>query len=188
MFLWYILALALVIFISCELYTLRTGVPTLTSFRPARRKIIEFLKTLPIQPGKRLRIVDLGSGTGLLTWQIARALPQAEVVGIEISFFPWLFALMRKKVCGQRNLEYVRTDFWAYDSSNDDVIITYLTNNVVERLGRKLREELKPGAIILANDTPMGGDWVSERQIETGFLKMVVHVYIQGTFSKGSSK
>ncbi|MFA4993813.1 MAG: methyltransferase domain-containing protein [Bdellovibrionales bacterium] len=181
MFLWYALGVILCLALVCEFYTLKTGVPTITSFPSARRKIIEILKSeVDLKPSdKPYTIIDLGSGNGRLTSQVARALPSAQVIGIEISFVPWVYSVLRQRVFGPKNLEYKRADFWPYDISNADAIIIYVTENIFERLEQKLKKELKPGTIVVANDVILRGDWSPSEIHDTGFLQLKVFVYRQ---------
>ncbi|MFY9288517.1 MAG: class I SAM-dependent methyltransferase [Alphaproteobacteria bacterium] len=150
---------AIIIFVvSCEFYTLRTGVPTSASFLSAQRKIIDILKTHTAHHPSPT-ILDLGSGNGQLAWRVAKALPHAKVIGIEISFFPWFNSVLRQKLTGTKNLSYRRVDFWTYDCSQTDVVLTYLTENIISRVSEKLHAELKPQALVVANDVWLMGSW-----------------------------
>src|SRR5208282_5368283 len=102
MIVWYILAAIFCLFLSCEYYTFKTGVPTVATFPSARKIIIENLKKHLSEQSNNanLTIIDLGSGSGQLTWHIARAMPYACVIGIEISFFPWVRSVVRQRLFG----------------------------------------------------------------------------------------
>jgi len=181
---WYPLILLLIfcLFLSCEYYAYKTGVPTIASFPSARRKIIEILQkdfAARAPAARSYTIVDLGSGGGQLSWHIARALPRAQVIGIEISWIPWLRSVLRQRLRGPSNLQYQRVDFWSYDCATADAVVTYLTENIIARVSKKLRRELKPGALVAANDVALRGDWQPIDSIPTGFLKMQVFVYRQ---------
>jgi SAM-dependent methyltransferase len=182
MIIWYILAFILLLVAITELSTWRTGVPTVASFRPSRRKIIEALTKYSAAHTSPTpyTIIDLGSGNGQLASKVAKNLPQTEVTGIEISPVPWLLSYLRRAIFGPRNLKFLRVDFWPYDCSKTDAIIAYLTGPVITRVSEKLRKELKPGAIIITNEIPLQGDWKPLEIIETGFLKMKIYVYRQG--------
>jgi methylase of polypeptide subunit release factors len=177
--LWYALGVILCLTLICEFYALKTGVPTVASFPSARRKIVEILKNEAAKKSqsKNFTIIDLGSGNGQLARQAAKALPDARVLGIEISFVPWAFSVLRQRLFGPENLEYIRKDFWPYDISTADAIIVYVTENIFDRLGQKLENELKPAAIVVANDTNLRGGWIPEETRDTGFLKLKVFVY-----------
>lgn len=182
MWIWCVLAAVICLVASCEYFNWRTGVPTIASFPSARRTIIAALReafacgSLP----NHATILDLGSGNGQLTLNIAQAFPEARVVGVELSLVPWLISVLRQRMAGVENLRYERADFWSYDCSQVDAVVTYLTENVIEKVGGKLKRELKPGALILANDTALRGDWKPVGECETGLFSMKVYVYRQG--------
>ena len=182
MLIWSILLLILVLVGLTEFSTLRTGVPTVASFPPSRKKIVEVLRKDRATHGEAepYRIVDLGSGNGQLATAIASALPDATVTGVEISVVPWAIASLRQKIFGPRNLEFRRQSFWPYDVSNADAVVLYLCNDVLPRISQKLRDELKPGTLVVINEIPLQGTWQPVETIETGFLKMKVYVYRQG--------
>lgn len=154
-----ILSFVLCVFISCEYYKLKTGVPTVVSFPSAQKKIVDILKAKIPNNSSSYRIVDLGSGGGQLCRRIASAYPKAEVLGIEISFLPWLRSFLVQKLMGPANLQYKRIDFWHFDCSNIDVVVLFLTGNILDRMGKKLHQELKPGTYVIANDERLGDGW-----------------------------
>lgn len=179
MWIWGVLAAVAVLVASCEYFAWRTGVPTLASFPAARCAIVDILNEgfargdLP----RGATVLDLGSGNGQLAWRIAKAFPEASVVGVELSWAPWAISVLRQRLTGLKNLRFVRADFWTYDISRVDAAITYLTENVIEKVGDKLKRELKTGALILANDTALRGGWKPVQERETGLFGMKVYVY-----------
>lgn len=142
-------------------YHFKTGVPTFPTMPAMQEKIIALLKDdMAARPAIRpYTIIDLGSGSGQMTQRIARAIPEAKVIGIEISPFPWLRSAITQRLVGPRNVNYQRRDFWPYDSSKADALITYTWEGIANRVGTKLRQELKPSSLILANTFQLGGDW-----------------------------
>jgi SAM-dependent methyltransferase len=178
---WYVLIFILILVAATEWSTFRTGVPTLASFPPARRKMVEVLKkSYDAHTGTEpYNVIDLGSGNGQLATKIARTLPSARVTGIEISVVPWTISYLRNLVFGPANLVFRRVNFFPYDCSKADAIAVYLNPQIMERVSKKLRDELKTGAIVVANDCPLGGDWQPIETIDTGLFKMKVYVYQQ---------
>lgn len=139
-------------------FTLKTGVPTFPTMPGPRRRMIEVIQAemrakgvIALDPAFPYTIVDLGSGSGQLSWHIAKALPQARVIGIELSPIPWLRSVLHQKLFGPSNLSYVRRDFWSYDLGGADVVVTYLMEQLMERVKEKLQEDLKPGALVISN-------------------------------------
>src|ERR1700733_12397083 len=62
------------------------GVPNIRTAPAIRKKLIALLKNDAAQKGKQpYTIIDMGSGNGLFTRQIARAMPHAKVIGLELS-------------------------------------------------------------------------------------------------------
>jgi SAM-dependent methyltransferase len=161
-------------------YTLRTGVPTFPSMPAAREKIIALLKADQARAkvsGKPYKIYDLGSGSGQLSWHVARAMPEAEVVGIELSLFPWLRATVWQKLTRQSNLHYLRTDFIKYPVKDADAVLMYLMEAVMQKVGFKLQNELRPSAMVLSNKYALPG-WQPEQTLPLPFTKRLL-VYRQ---------
>ncbi|MGQ0527170.1 MAG: class I SAM-dependent methyltransferase [Alphaproteobacteria bacterium] len=104
-------------------------------------------------------MIDLGSGNGLFTREIARALPEAKVVGIEISAKSYTWSRMLKNFYRLENLDYKKSDFFSFDLSGTDAVVFYLTLYEIGRIGKKLRQELKPGAIAISNRFALKAGW-----------------------------
>lgn len=183
MIVWLILLVIFFLVMSTEYFSWRTGVPTVASFRPTRAKIIDALKTRAIahKGSTPYSIIDLGSGHGQLAAQIARALPDATVTGIEISFVAWAIACIRKLIFGPKNMGFKCVDFWPYDCSKADAFVVFLTPNVIDRISQKLWAELKQGAIVVSNECALSGDWQPVEIIDTGLYKVQIFVYQQGS-------
>lgn len=174
------------VFLSCEYYRLKTGVPTVVSFPRAQRKIVEFLKKETENQIYQMpyHVLDLGSGGGQLCRRIAKTLPAIKVTGIEISFLPWLRSILTQRLMGPPNLAFKRLDFWTYDCRSMNAIVVFLTGKeILERVGQKLRKELKPGTLIIANDEKLGADWVPLETVENaihGIFHSKIYIYRQG--------
>lgn len=158
---WDMVLLGLVIFAAVSAsycyYDVKTGVPTFPTLPFVRKKMLGVIqddiaaKRGQLTAERPYTIIDLGSGSGQLSWNIARALPDVKVIGIELSPVPYFRSVLRQKLFGPANLSYARRDFWSYDVSHADTILTYLLGPVMERMSAKLRQELKPGALVISN-------------------------------------
>jgi hypothetical protein len=182
-FLQFLILLIVVIYaLTGEYYIwFKTGVPPVASFPAQRKKVIDILQreAASHSGGNPYTIIDLGSGSGQLSWNIARALPKAHVIGLELSFFPWVRSVVRQKLFGPANLQYKRINFWPYDCGEANVVVVFLTENIIERVSAKLRKELKPGALVVANDVWLRGDWQPIETHPGGFLNSKIYVYRQ---------
>ncbi|MGE0108305.1 MAG: trans-aconitate 2-methyltransferase [Bdellovibrionales bacterium] len=155
----------------CELYTLRTGVPTITSLPSVRKKMIQILK----DEGAR-KILDLGSGTGKLCLEIGHAIPEASVTGVELSLVPSLLSKIRRLLWGAKNVAFERANFWPYDVSDVDAVIVYINDHIRQRMAEKLKAELPKGTLVLSNETHLEG-WTPLATHEIGLLKTKLVVY-----------
>ncbi len=180
MLLWVVIGVVLFLIATCELYTLKTGVPTVTSFPSIRQKMIEILKKEEAGRGAQspLTILDLGSGTGKLTLEIGRALPAARVTGLEISITPFFISKIRRWFWRVTNVDYKREDFWLYDLSGVDVVVLYINGAIRDRMAEKLKKELPSGALILSNETHLP-NWEPIETQSAGLLKLKIVAYRQ---------
>ncbi len=157
------------------------GVPNIRTAPQTRKKIIETLHADCARRGGGVyNIVDLGSGNGGFTRDMARGLPQANVIGVEISKKSFLWSRFAARILGFKNLSYARSDFFAYDLSNIDAVVFYLSRYEMGRLGEKLNKEAKAGAIIISNRFQLGDGWVPAATIEAKTLypfEKEFHVY-----------
>jgi SAM-dependent methyltransferase len=129
---------------------------------------------------KPFKILDLGSGRGELTRHIAKKIPAAEVLGIELARFPCWQSHVVQRLFGPSNLSYRCLDFWRMDCSEIDAIVFFLTPNFAQRVGEKLAAELKPGSIVISHTFPLLGRWTPAEVIEfrTPF-KETLYVYLK---------
>lgn len=94
-------------------------------------------------------VVDLGSGDGKLLLLAARA-GASQAIGYEIN--PYLVLLSRVRALAYRTVIRVSwRNFWRADLSNAGVVFVYLLPWRMETLGKKLRRELAPGALVVSN-------------------------------------
>mgnify|MGYP001185017565 CR=1 FL=1 len=160
------------------------GIPNIRTAPAIRKRIIKLLKE---EAAKHTRpepftVVDMGSGNGLFTREIARALPEARVIGLEISKPALAWSNMFKKLGGLKNLEYVGQDFFSYDLGHADAVVMYLTIYQMETIGKKLHTELRSGALVTSNRFCLGDGWEPEDSISVKTLyphQKTFHIYRQ---------
>ncbi len=157
------------------------GVPNIRTAPAIRKKIISLLKDDAQKSGKTpYTIVDLGAGNGKFTRQIARALPQARVVGVETDNIAFRWAAFFKKLSGLNNLEYQKMDFYDFDLSIADAVVLYLTIYDMGRIGEKLNRDLKKGTLVTSNRFQLGD---GRTQVESGDVRTLyphqktLHIY-----------
>lgn len=144
------------------------GVPNIRTAPAIRKKIIELMKRDAAARGvKNYTIVDVGSGNGLFTREMARSLPNARVIGVEVSRQQLFWANRMKAACGLDNLEYKKADIFAYDLSQADAVSMFFYQ--MHKMGEKLHRELKPGTLVASVKFRLGAGWepVEELDVKT---------------------
>jgi len=180
--LWSVLPLGLIGYaafrVVWELTFNRKNVPTLATSHAGRGKMTDMLKREAGQFGDGYTVIDLGSGRGELTRHIARAIPSARVIGIEMSRIPFWQSVWLQRWFGPSNLSYQCLDFWPYDCSKINAVVFYLSMPVAQRVGAKLFQELRPGSLVISHTFPLLDNWVPVETItfRTPF-KETIYVY-----------
>eukprot|EP00794_Sanderia_malayensis_P018147 gene18147-19957_t len=140
---------------------------------PATNRQIENVITLCKHGGRsvnrnsnNLRLVDLGSGDGRIA--LAAAKHGFTSTGIELN--PWLVFCSRiaARLNGLSQLAtFERKDLWKVDLSTYDRIVIFGVAEMMPALQDKLRQEVKPGASVIACRFPMP-NWVPAKSLEEG--------------------
>lgn len=101
-----------------------------------------------------LRILDLGCGSGAQVLHLAQALPQAQVMGVDVS--PMNIRAAREAAAKSPFTERVafeEVDYFAFQAGQWDAIFSESTLHLIpdtKRLFAKISEELTPGGILAA--------------------------------------
>lgn len=160
------------------------GIPNIRTAPAVRKRIIELLKieVANYKGSEPFTIVDMGSGNGLFTREIARAFPESRVIGLEISKTALAWSRRFKKFHKLNNIDYIDQDFYSYNLSHANAVVMYLTIFQMESMGKKLHEELKSGTFVTSNRFPLGDGWVPEQVIPVRTLyphQKILNVYHQ---------
>ncbi len=151
------LGLVLAIPVLIVAYTLITGIPPMPTMPWTLRRI---LRIFP--PEATGSIHELGSAWGGPAIALARAFPQARVVGVERSVLPWLWSRVRAAFSALPNLEFRRGDLFRENLQEADILFCYLSPEIMKRLKEKCEKELRPGGIVISHAFAMPG-WTPEK-------------------------
>lgn len=120
-----------------------------------RQALVAALKRL-VPNDRRLRILDLGCGTGAQLTDIAAAFPLAECVGVDISVWNIQqgLALSAASGCPAR-LHFHASNYLLFTDQPFDVILAdSVLQNIAaptETLAQKIGDDLVPGGILIAS-------------------------------------
>jgi demethylmenaquinone methyltransferase/2-methoxy-6-polyprenyl-1,4-benzoquinol methylase len=106
-------------------------------------------------PQRASRILDQASGTGILTFAIARRFPRARVVGVEMREEYLEIAERRRRSAGPQNVEFLlgRAEDMVLDEGFDCVTSSYLAKYAdLDLLIANIRLMLRPGGVLIMHD------------------------------------
>ncbi|MGZ9722893.1 class I SAM-dependent methyltransferase [Rhizobium miluonense] len=134
-----------------------TGVPPVPSSAAEIADVIELLRKANLP--KRAIIYELGSGWGSLAIALARAFPDAEIRGIEISPVPYLFSKLR--MWRFENVTIRWGNFFNRDISDADAVTCYLMIKPMPKVSSFLDHMLKDGTAVVSLTF-----WFRDRKVE----------------------
>ena len=141
-----LLVFVLLIALSIVWSTLQTGISPMMSSGKACQAMLASIDRPANGP-----LIDLGSGWGTLVIAVARKYPHQQVLGYELSWFPWLVSIIRKYSLGLDNLTLYRKDFMNAELSNASILFCYLFPGGMVALHKKLKHELLNEILIVSN-------------------------------------
>ncbi len=119
-----------------------------------------------LQLGKGSVFYELGCGEGRVCRYIAKANPEARIIGIERALPIYLIARLRQCMHPLSNLRYMYGDVLKIDLSDADAVYTYaLIGTVNTKLKPKFVRELRPGCRIVSYNFAMR-DWPWKHETE----------------------
>jgi precorrin-6B methylase 2 len=140
-----VLGLVLGAVLSLLIYQAKTGVPAVPSTSAEIAVVVSLLRTVGLP--EHARLYELGCGWGSMAVGLARAFPQATIVGFEISPLPYLVARMR--AVRQKNVIIRRRDFRREQIQGADGIVVYLGIRAISRLALQLDTAVQPGTKVV---------------------------------------
>lgn len=130
----------------------REQVPLYLSNRKTQKTLADL-----VPPDTNVTFIDLGCGLGGIVTYVARARPQARVIGVETAPLSFLIAWMRCSVFAGANAQIRFQSIWDTDISNVDVVYAFLSPAPMTRLNEKIRAEMKPGSRFISNSFAVPG-------------------------------
>jgi SAM-dependent methyltransferase len=104
-------------------------------------------KLLP--PDRPVRVIDIGSGLGGFTLDLARRRLDATCTGIELAPLPWLVSALRARLTASR-ARFIRGDYERLDFADFDVVFCYLSPAAMPALYAKCLAEMKTGSKLMS--------------------------------------
>lgn len=106
---------------------------------------------------KGATFIDLGCGLGGVVAAVAKARPEAHVLGVETAPLSFAISWLRITLFGLTNAEVRFQSIWATDVSDADLVYAFLSPAPMTRLNEKLTAEMKPGSVFVSNSFAVPG-------------------------------
>lgn len=130
------------------------AIPNIRTAPAIRKKVIGLFQK-EAKKKKDFTIFDLGCGNGHFTREIATAMPNAKVIGIEISKVAYWKCLFLKRLKGLKNLEYINADYFSADLKQANAVFTFGMGEVMEQVKEKLETDIAPKTLVISNKFPI---------------------------------
>jgi SAM-dependent methyltransferase len=167
------LLVVLTLGLSVLVYQGVTGVPPVSSSAAEAAEVVALLRQAGLP--ERAVIYDLGCGWGALVLALARAFPDAQIRGIELSPLPYWVARFRAR--NVPNLRIRRADFHRCDLRDADAITCHLLIGAMPRVASLLDRALRPGTPVVSLTFWFRGREVYAAQRSAGPLRQAALYY-----------
>ena len=156
--------------------------PFVSSYGKIKDDMLEEARSVLKKSKKKLRVTDLGCGSGALLIPLAKEFPQHEFVGLEWDIVP--LTMGKIKASGLKNISFVKGDYMKEDHSSFDVIMCYVLKVTGEPLGKKLAKEIKDSAVVISEMFPLG-HLEEVKQIKSSIYGVSENIFV---YKKPSAK
>lgn len=167
-----VIAVTLLFLIFIVIGTLHSGISPM----PSSKKAYQAMEHMADQTGKT-PLVDLGSGWGNLAIRLAKRYPDRQVYGYEISWIPFLFSVMLKKLLRLDNLTLHRQDFLSADWPEQATLLCYLFPGAMQQIADVLKTDNHSVQYVICNNFALPGHQPYQRQQLTDFYRSPVYCY-----------
>ncbi|WDE04291.1 class I SAM-dependent methyltransferase [Thalassomonas viridans] len=127
--------------------TLAVGISPMPSSAKARQAMLNLCR----DTGSG-RITDFGSGWGHFVIAAAKAFPDRQITGYELSLCPYLTAYLLKLMFRLDNLTLKRRDFLTADLGSTSVLVCYLYPGAMKAIENKLATDQHRVDYIISNN------------------------------------
>ncbi|MBE6463482.1 MAG: methyltransferase domain-containing protein [Alphaproteobacteria bacterium] len=168
------------VFVCYQLYSfVRCGCgkygPFVSSYGKIKDDILDEARAILKKSKKKMRVTDLGCGSGVLLLPLAKEFPQHEFVGLEWDVVP--LTMGKIKARGLKNISFVKGDYMKTNHSDMDLIMCYVLKTTGVPLGKKLAKEIKETAVVISEMFPLSA-LEEVKQIESSIYGVKEKIFV----------
>ena len=155
-----------------EYYQQRLGVSCMPTTPKVRARIMELITEFAEKGHKN--IVELGCGWGGLARDATKQFPNLTITGVEKSLFPYLTSKFRAWG-NTTNIRY--KNIYNFDLKDTDIVLCYLSNQHMAGLEEKMKNELKPGSVVISSTFVFADKEPSKTVTVEGLYETKIYIY-----------
>ena len=129
--------------------------PFVSSYGKLKEDILNEARQYLKKSKRKMKVTDLGCGSGALLLPLAREFPQHEFIGLEWDIVPLTMGKVKAKTAGLKNIRFVKGDYMKESNADMDLILCYVHKVTGEPLGKKLSQEIKDTAVVISEMFPL---------------------------------
>ncbi len=149
--------------------------PFLPSCGAVKKALLAEVAARLDKTAEKMKIVDLGCGSGSLLLPLAVQFPQHQFIGYE-----WdkvVFAFLRKRSVKYKNISVFRQDFTKADLRDVDVVMCFLSAELSDDLSEKFKNELPERAVVISSAFELKGLTCS-KSYDSSFCRIPLKIYV----------
>lgn len=147
--LWFCVSFLLLVLVYGKTY--QTQVPLYLS----SSDVTNTLSTL-LPERRHFTFIDLGSGCGGVLSKLSQMISNGDYYGIESAPLPCMIGKLRN-LMSRPGCRIKWGNFWVHNLSEYDVVYAYLSPVPMEKLWRKVCQEMRPGSLFISNTFAVPG-------------------------------
>ena len=111
------------------------------------KAILTIIKELDLN-GKEV-VYELGAGRAGFLRAVEEKFKNEKLIGIEYSWWPYFLAKLQVSLSNSK-IKIIREDFFKVNIKEADIIYCFLNPKTMKKLESKIREECRPGTLIIS--------------------------------------
>ncbi len=176
--------LLIIFVISNEYYSRKLGVPAAPTLPWVRKELITLLKKHK-KEGEHIHLAELGCGWGGLMLKINQNIPNIQITGFEKAPMPYIFSWIR--CLFYKNIECLYADFFKEDLTKYDILVCYLTSQLMKDLYDKHLKDSSSDFLIFSLSFQIEGLIPAEAIKVSGPVPIFIYVYKIGAIQESSN-
>ncbi len=149
--------------------------PFVSSYGKIKDDILDEARAILKKSKKKMKVTDLGCGSGVLLLPLAREFPEHEFVGLDWDIVPLMMGKIKAR--GLKNISFVKGDYMKTNHSDMDLVMCYVLKTTGVPLGKKLAKEIKDTAVVISEMFPLSA-LEETKQIESSIYGVKEKIFV----------